>query len=185
MSRLHQRRRGERGAVLVELSFVLPLLIVLGMGIVDFATIFSQRITLRTGTREAAWNSSRGIFGSTQPCTTSFSSGTPNEATRRLVCMAKRRAEADDGSVRVKVLLVGLEGRPPSFTEGNGVLVCSMRAAQSVTGFFDTLLSDTVLTSRLTAVIIKIDPTNPIQEVSEAPLPGASWSFCDPSIPSG
>ena len=44
-----RRRRSERGGVIVELAMVAPILIMLIMGIVDFTTLFNQKIGLRGG----------------------------------------------------------------------------------------------------------------------------------------
>ena len=42
---------------------VVPILVLLVMGIVDYGVLFNQKIGLRGGVREAAWNGSRGLFG--------------------------------------------------------------------------------------------------------------------------
>lgn len=48
------RSRTERGAALVEFALVLPLLLVLVFGIVDFGRAFQSSITLTNATREGA-----------------------------------------------------------------------------------------------------------------------------------
>ena len=48
------RRRDERGAALVELAFVLPILVLFVFGIVEFGRAYSARIQLTSAVREGA-----------------------------------------------------------------------------------------------------------------------------------
>jgi Flp pilus assembly protein TadG len=45
--------KGERGAAMVEMAFVLPLLILLILGIFEFGRAYNAKITLTHATREA------------------------------------------------------------------------------------------------------------------------------------
>jgi hypothetical protein len=45
-------RRGQRGAALVELAFVLPVLAVLAFGVVEFGLAWQDRLTVQTAARE-------------------------------------------------------------------------------------------------------------------------------------
>ena len=47
------RRDREDGAALVEFAFVLPFLLLLFMGIIEFSWVFAQHIDVRHGAREA------------------------------------------------------------------------------------------------------------------------------------
>lgn len=49
-----QRRRGERGATLVEMALVLPLFLLLVFGIIEFGFYFAQANEVRYAAREAA-----------------------------------------------------------------------------------------------------------------------------------
>jgi Flp pilus assembly protein TadG len=53
-SRLRTKRRTERGAAAVEFALVVPFLIVIVMGIVNFGFIFAQQLSLSNGARQAA-----------------------------------------------------------------------------------------------------------------------------------
>lgn len=172
--------------MLIELALVVPVLAILAMGIVDFGTLFSERIALRTGAREASWNASKSILGSAQSCNTDFGSNpVANASTLRIICMAKVRSELPDTEVRVKVQLVGLESKTPSYTPGNGLMVCTMHKANSPTNFFSSIFNSSTMKARLTTMIMTASVTPAIADAQEAPLPGSDWSFCDPNLPSG
>ena len=51
---LRRRCRSERGAELIELALVLPLLLMVFAGIVDFALMFQRYITISNAAREGA-----------------------------------------------------------------------------------------------------------------------------------
>jgi Flp pilus assembly protein TadG len=49
-----RRRRTDRGAATVELALLLPLLLVLVFGIIDFGRVFNAQVTLSQAAREGA-----------------------------------------------------------------------------------------------------------------------------------
>jgi len=188
LSPRHRRRSGERGAVLVELAMVVPILVLLIMGIVDYAVLFNQKIGLRGGVREAAWNGSRGIFGAApnSSCTLTFPAALPDLNTQKVMCMAKRRSGLDQSEVRVMVRMVDLDNPslPATYTNGKGMMVCAMRKASSTTHFFSSLFTNSFQVARLTTVILAIDPAvTVVLGGAETPFPGKAggWSFCDPT----
>jgi hypothetical protein len=177
------RRRGDRGAALVEMALVAPLLIMLVLGIVDFSTLFSEKIDLRGGVREASWNAGRGIYGSTVPCALSFTQAPPpNAETRQVMCLVKARSGLDGSDLRVMVRLVNLGpvGQPATYEVGQGLMVCAMRTPQSVTHFFSSLFAGKTQKSRLSTVILRTSGT--LVTASEDHLPDLDWTFCDPNV---
>ena len=193
---LHRRRddrrqgRSERGAVLVELALVVPVLVLLIMGIVDYAVLFNQKIGLRGGVREAAWNGSRGIFGAAPnaSCALTFSGAAPDANTQKLMCMVKRRSGLDPSEIRVMVRSVDLDhpAAAGSFDNGMGLMVCAMRKASSTTHFFSSLFSDSFQVARLTTVVLAIDPAVTVVgggKETAFPTKAGGWSFCDPTQP--
>jgi hypothetical protein len=48
------RSTGERGAAMVELAIVLPVLVILLLGIVSTAVVYNQKLSLTNGAREGA-----------------------------------------------------------------------------------------------------------------------------------
>ena len=63
-TRIITRVRSERGAELVEFAFVLPLLLLLGLGICDFGMLFQRYEIVTNAAREGA---RAGAVGLTQP----------------------------------------------------------------------------------------------------------------------
>lgn len=55
---LKNRKKGEKGQAMVEFALILPLLILLLCGILDFGWIFGNQLTLNNAVREAARNTS-------------------------------------------------------------------------------------------------------------------------------
>ncbi len=51
--KLRNRGKDERGAALIEFALVMPLLVILLMGIIDYGWAFAQNIDVRHGAREA------------------------------------------------------------------------------------------------------------------------------------
>ena len=60
MSHLFKLRKNEKGQTLVEFAIVLPILLLLVMGIIQFGIIFSAQIALTNAAREGARAASVG-----------------------------------------------------------------------------------------------------------------------------
>lgn len=54
MNDLIPRRRGDRGAALVEMALLTPFLVLLLLGMIEFGWLYSQNIDIKHGAREAA-----------------------------------------------------------------------------------------------------------------------------------
>ena len=54
VKRLFRRRRSERGAELIELALVLPILLLVFAAIVDFALMFQRFLVVSNAAREGA-----------------------------------------------------------------------------------------------------------------------------------
>lgn len=180
------KRRNERGAVLVELALCAALLIVITLGIVDYGTLFTDKISLKGGAREAVWNGGRQIFGSAVDCGLTGVGSTPNPTgdlnTKRLMCMAKTRSDLPSSEMRVRVEFVNIESpaTPGTYAPGSGLMVCIMRQAHSVSGLFSFTLDNTYQTAKLVGLIQNASAPG-LTELAETPFAGQSWNFCDPT----
>jgi hypothetical protein len=175
------KRERERGAALVEAAIVVPILIALLFGIIDFGFMFNDYLAVRQGTREGA----RQAAVSTKPmpptgtwasngCVTGVNSGT-NLDGYDLVCFVKDRLGLKQSDTRVKIFFVPQSGSKP-FAAGQGVTVCTQYPAKSITGFATPFLAGRVLQSKV-EIRIEQDSTW-ATPVAETPL--TSWpASCD------
>lgn len=180
--RIHHGR-SDRGAALVELALIVLPVVVIFAGIVDWGSVYAQRVSLRTGAREASWNAGRGIFGSSAGCTIEGSIADSN--TRQVMCMAKQRSDLNPDDVRVKVVLLDPNNisNPATFTTGMAVMVCVQQRLTSVTGMFDSLLSNTFQRMRVETIVIATGGKT-LTDGEETAFSGSGgWTWCDPAIP--
>jgi hypothetical protein len=173
------RRRGEeRGAVLVEFALVVPLLLLILFGIIDFSLVMFSDISVRQGTseaaREAAVIATNPPAAQTCPTAGSFA-GVDNGEAQNLICYTKSHVGLDQANTRVSIWFAttGCTGANGAcYAAGAPVIVCAQYPASSATHFFSKLLDKVVLTSK---VEIRIEDTdvNFTTPVQETPL--SSW----------
>jgi Flp pilus assembly protein TadG len=132
-----RRSRGERGASLVEFALVLPVLIILIFGIIDFGFAFNSYIELRSGSREGA-----RLAAVNNGCNTAASgcaTGGPAQKDA-LVTATRARTTGLANSSDVKVGFSFPDAGAKNV--GNNVEVCLVYPFQSVTGLFNFLNTD-------------------------------------------
>lgn len=181
-ARRHHRRGSERGNALMELAMVMvPLTVVFG-GIVDFGNIYQQRVSMRTGVREASWNAGRSIYGA--PPTCGLTGGGGNGNARQVACMAKRRSELPASDLRVAIRVINPNTNSSgTFVVGNAVMVCMVHKVRSLTGLYSGLLGTKYERMRIDNVILDTSGGTLPTSWSETAFPGTNWTFCNPSQP--
>ena len=142
-------KKSERGANLVEMAFVAPFLILLLFGIIEFAWIFAQDLTVKHGAREGA-RLAAVAFGGTTTALTNETISRMNVSTSPTVTLCVDRTlvqgtstmEPGDGiTVKVSQDRSSLTGImdwvfPVSFTKLTSTV--EIRAEQTPTGYWDS-----------------------------------------------
>ena len=115
-------RQRERGANLVEFALVAPFLIVLLFGIIEFAWLFGQDLTIKHGAREGARLAAVAFGGNTTALT--------NETMSRM--------NVTTGSPTITFCIKdGLVLPTGSMDPGDGIKVTVFQTTSSLTGIMD------------------------------------------------
>jgi hypothetical protein len=173
----------ERGAALIELAIVLPLLVLIVFGVVEFGVVYNDYISIRDGVRQAAREGSVGNFGPAAttgaPCYLTGAAGASDNI-KSLMCLTKAEIGLDSSKVRVKVL----SGAPAftgtgTFAKNDSLIVCAQYPVDSITGVIGTFIDGRALQTRTAFRIEKSDITATAGE--ETPPAGRDWSWCTTS----
>ncbi|MSO79703.1 MAG: pilus assembly protein [Acidimicrobiia bacterium] len=173
-------RRGEQGSALVELAVVLPILLMLVFGMVEFGIAFNDNIALRQGVREAARQGAVGNMGPTfttgAPCHLTGAS-TASANVKSLMCLAKSRIGLDGNDVRVKVLSVKADFTSiGTFAKADSIIVCAQYPLESITSMFSVFFGGAQLRSKTT---MRIELSDLVATGGEETAPtGGDWSWC-------
>ena len=194
-NRLSARRRvacEERGQGLVEFALILPVVLLVLVGIIEFGAVYSKIISMRQGIREAGRQGSVANWGSTSACGlvgVTSGGGTPTtDNVMKLMCLAKDQAGVGDG-VRIKVLFAddsiqNPTTASPSYVVGHSIVICAIYPLQSLTGLMQPFLDNRFATTKAAFRIEKTTTPAGGSETGgyETPPPGKDWSWC-PSTP--
>jgi len=173
-------RNGERGSALVEFTIVMPILMLLVFGVIEFGLAYSNKIAVRQGVREAARQGAVGNFGPTfttgAPCHLT-GAGTASAHVKNLMCLAKSEIGLDSATTRVKVVSGSPSFTAPgTFAHTDSIIVCAQYPLDSVSGMFGPFLGGTVLHSKTS---IRIEVSDLVETGGEeTPPPGGDWSWC-------
>jgi hypothetical protein len=162
------RRSG--GAVAVEAAFVLPVLLLLVMGAIDFGLTINSQQQLVSGTRAAARHLSVGTLDSTSTCTlVGFPTGA-STADRRAACTVKSRLRLPTDEARVRLVL------PGTYAVGQPMRVCAQYPQESATGMYDPVINGHAR-SRIDVRIESLAAST-LSAWQEAPHIGTDWTWC-------
>ena len=180
------RRRAERGSAAVEFAIVLPILITLVMGIIDFGSLFSTWSTLRQGVWAGARAGSVTNWAGAPSCTLTFAGGgsAPSADLQSLMCLAKVQIGLNQSSTRVEVLIddYTLRNTGATWAVGAALTICAQTPAKSATGLFASAFNGRYLRSKTT---IRIEQPSSVAETQgyETDPSGGGWSWCTPQSP--
>ena len=165
--------RDERGQGVVEFALILPVLLLVLVGILEFGSIYSNVISMRQGVREAGRQGSVANFGSASaPCTPPQTSP-PSDNMQKLICYTKSQVGVSSGvSVYVKF-------ENNRYTVGNALIICAAYPLQSLTGLFQPFLGGR---SAKTKAAFRIEKASSASEVgggdTDPTGSSAAWSWC-------
>lgn len=171
-----RRVRGERGAALVEMALVLPLLLMIVFGIIEFGTTYSNYIGLRDGVRNAARSGAVGNMGQSTNCGLEDADEASTQV-KRLMCLTKRQAGLDPSALRVKVMSANSTFTGAgTFQKNEALIICAQIPTKAVTGFLGQALTGHTLRTKVAMRIERSDIVAVAGE--ETPPDGEDWSWC-------
>ena len=178
-----RRAHGDKGTALVEAALVLPFLIAILFGIIDFGWVFNDYVSVRQGGRDGL----RQAIINPVPtnASTCNPTGTGMAWGANLVCYTKDRVGLDPNNTRVKIYFVP-QASAPYFKNGEPVKVCVQYKTGSITGAYSTVLSGKVLDTEVESLIEQDGPTTFTGKVEETINAGdgfKAWStICPDSL---
>lgn len=160
--------KGERGASAVEMALVLPILVLLLAGVVDFGLVFNDLMAMRQGVGAGVRQGIVAQAGSSGGCTITGAAGATTE-TRKLMCLTKGLVGLDEAQSRTMVSF------PGSKVRGGTMILCQQYPLESATTMFDALMGGELKAK----VEMRIEQDlSAFSSASETALPGSDWSWC-------
>jgi hypothetical protein len=155
---------------------VLPLLLVLAFGVIEFGAVYNNQIAVRQGVREAARQGAVANWGTSSSCSLHGATGASTDV-QDLMCLAKNRIGLSSSSVYVMVAF------DSSYAPGQGLIVCAQAPIKSYTGLFAPLLNGQFYRTKVEMNIEQApgSETGGAEDVSGI---AGSWSWCTASNPS-
>ncbi|MGH8891915.1 MAG: TadE family protein [Actinomycetes bacterium] len=152
----------------MEFALVVPILLLLLFGIIDYGLLFNNALSVKQGVREAARQGVVSNYGSS--CSMSFSVA-PSPNLQKLACTVVDRTSVVTGTPYVKIKL------PDGWVKGKSLVVCEMVQSSGLTGV--TPMPDGgVVTSKVEMSIEKATTGQVESGGEQTPPAGASWSWC-------
>jgi Flp pilus assembly protein TadG len=158
------------------MALVLPLLLLIVFGIIEFGTTYSNYLGLRDGVRQAARSGSVGNMGTTTSCNL-VGAGEASTQVQRLMCLTKAQTGLDTAQVRVKIMSANSSfSGAGTFAKNDALIVCAQIPTKSVTGFVGTALTGKTLRTK---VAMRIERSDLIATAGDEDAPtGGNWSWC-------
>lgn len=156
------------GGSAVEMALVLPVLVLILAGILDFGLLFNDIMALKQGVGAGVRQGVVAKVGSTSTCAIA-GSASMNAETKKLMCLTKSMVGMDPAEVRTKVTF------PGSKLKGGSLVVCAQAPLESKTSIFDPILNGAIKAK----VHMRIEQDlSAMGSASEFALAGSDWSWC-------
>jgi hypothetical protein len=160
----------------VEFAVLIPVLLTILFGVIEYGMWFTDSVGLRHGARETARNGvvQRWDGGGCQRGPLPGASPHLSD----LACTAARVTPRTSGDLLVRIEVLDATGTPTStWTVGGTLRICLMNQHHSLSGMVP-LPRQGLITSQVDMAIERADPGQ--QEVGgwDAPPAGSDWSWC-------
>lgn len=171
-TRWYVHRRSDRGAAAVEFALVLPVLLLLLFGIIEYGIYFSDQISTRHGAASGARMAAIRLADSSSTpsvpadCTAWEESSSPK--IKEIGCAVVAGTRPLTGKVYVRITV--LPPTQPETTTPIAVRVCLLQVHDSITGLIP--LPNEVITAR---VDMPIEGISTVQEGKQVLPEGMSW----------
>jgi hypothetical protein len=160
----HKRfmRADEQGTALVEFALILPILIALLFGVIEFGFAFNSNLEVRSASREGA-----RLAAVDNGCGSGTSCSSPGVQRDNLIVATRAKATglANRQSIKISVSL------PNGTQAGKDAEVCLNYTLQSKTGLFSPVLNNVVLKSK---AVMRLEQDATFSEGTDTGGPGAA-----------
>jgi len=174
----------DAGAAAVEFALVLPVLVLILFGIIDYGLYFSNTLSAQSGVQTAARQATIGSF---TPCAKPAPLP-PGESAQvaELICMVKNNTGSITGNSFVKVAFPADPANPPpnppgspGWYSGQELIVCEVIEVEGLTGYVPLPRHNGQVTIR-SKVVTQIETGNsmPDSDFAEALPAGWDWGWC-------
>ena len=177
--RSHRPRlvRDEGGQGMVEFALILPVLLLILVGILEFGSIYSNVISMRQGVREAGRQGSVAQFGSDSTCPLDLVV-TPSTNIQKLMCLTKAQVGVQGGvKLRVNFDKADLTAGG-TYAAGNAIVICAAYPIQSLTGLFQPFLNGRIAKTKAAFRIENAPAGSSETAGGEADPTNQNWSWC-------
>lgn len=165
--------KSQRGAALVEAAMVIPLIIVILIGTIEFGLSLADLISVRQGVRDGTRNAVVDNYGTDTSCGLTGAAATAVDGSKTVICGTKNEIARPESRVAVKLTFPDTDKTPQP--DDNSLLVCAEFQHRSPTGMFGFILDSRVSTTRVSMRIEQ--DLSAVDAVEETSLSG-SWAWC-------
>jgi Flp pilus assembly protein TadG len=174
--------RRDAGAAAVEFALVLPVLVLILFGIIDYGLYFSNTLDAESGVQTAA---RQAIVGNLDPTCTPVDASSASLQVRELMCMVKANTGSITGTAYVKVVFPADPANgtnPAGWYPGQQLIVCEVIDVQGLTGYVPLPRHDGQVAIR-SKVVTQIEtappgPPLPPDQGGEEDSPPGGWGWC-------
>lgn len=167
---MRRREIGDRGAAAVEFALVVPVLLLLLFGMIDYGLYFSNRLAVQQGAHDGAREAAIGQTSGDSTCDRQWAVE-PNENGKKIACAVVDRTEPVVGEAYVKIKVPA-----GGWAQGEAFTVCEMVKTDGLTGFVPMPGNGLVSAKVVMSIEQDVDPRPSAGE--ETPPTGEDWSWC-------